>query len=421
MKQSQLFTKTRKESPTDEVSKNAQLLIRAGFVHKEMAGVYAYLPLGFRVLKKIETIIREEMDALGVQETWLTTLQDPELWKKSGRWSDDVVDNWFKSTLKSGSEIGIANTHEEPMAAIVAVHAQSHKDFPLATYQIQTKFRNELRAKSGITRTRELLMKDAYSFAKNEEEFRTQYEAFAAAYLKIFDRLGLGDITFRTVAAGGSFTTGLTDEFQTVSPSGEDTIYIDDEKKLAINEEVLTDENIAKYGLNKSSLRKVTSIEVGNIFPLGTKYSEAMNLFAMSESGEKVPVIMGSYGIGIGRALGTIVDVLSDEKGMVWPENVAPFSVHLVELSGGDATIKAEADKLYGELQKAGIEVLYDDRDVRAGEKFADSDLIGIPYRIVFGKKSTPDAIEVVSRKNGSSTVHSKDEILRGGYAISIS
>lgn len=414
MRQSQLFTKTRKEAPSDEVSKNAQLLIRGGFIRKEMAGVYAYMPLGLRVFRKIENIIREEMNATGAQELLLTTLQDPELWKQSNRWSDDLVDNWFKSELKNGTEVGIANTHEEPMAATIRDYLSSYRDFPVSTYQIQTKFRNELRAKSGIMRVREFVMKDAYSFSTTETEFREAYEHFAEAYERIFARVGLGAHTFRTVAAGGSFTTGLTDEFQTVSDSGEDIIYIDDARKLAINKEVYTDENLLKYGFDKATLREAKSVEVGNIFPLGTKYAEAVGLFYTNEKGERLPVIMGSYGIGLGRLLGTVVDVLADDKGMVWPESVAPFTYHLVDLSQGNEDIKRMADELYTDLVKAGVEVLYDDRDARAGEKFADSDLIGIPYRIIIGKQSTVDAIEVVRRSDGRVTKVSRDAILKG-------
>jgi prolyl-tRNA synthetase len=384
MRQSELFTKTRKEAPKDEVSKNAELLIRGGFIHKEMAGVYAYMPLGLRVLKKIENIIREEMVAIGGQEILMTTLQDPEVWKKSGRWDDSVVDNWFKTKLATGTEIGIANTHEEPITELLTHIVKSKKDLPVYVYQFQTKFRNELRAKSGIMRVREFLMKDLYSFNKSEEEFRDFYEKCANAYLKIFNRVGLGELTYRTAAAGGSFTPGLTDEFQTLSSAGEDTIYVDKEKKIAINKEVFTEENIKKLGLEKGKLVEEKSIEVGNIFPLGTKYPEALGLYFVDENGEKKKVFMGSYGIGLGRLMGTIVETLSDEKGIIWPASVAPFQVHLITL--GDN--KELGDEVYKTLINEKIEVLYDDRDLRAGEKFADADLIGIPTRVIIGDKT---------------------------------
>ena len=312
MRQSELLSKTQKAAPKDEESINAKLLIRAGFVHKEMAGVYTYLPLGFRVLKNIERIVREEMNAIGGQELLMTTLQDPSVWKKSNRWSDEVVDNWFKTKLADGKEIGIANTHEEPLVALLAHHVSSYRDLPLFIYQFQTKFRNELRAKSGIMRTREFIMKDLYSFSRSEEEFKEFYETCAMAYERIFSRVGIGDKTYRTAASGGSFTPGLTDEFQTISSAGEDTIFVDKTKRLAVNKEVYTNEVVSALGLKKQDLVEEKAIEVGNIFPLGTKYSKALGFTYKNEKGEERPVVMGSYGIGLGRLMGTIVEVLSD-------------------------------------------------------------------------------------------------------------
>lgn len=386
MRQSKLFTKTRREAPSDETSKNAQLLIRAGFLHKHMSGVYEYMPLGLRVLKKIEGIIREEMDAIGGQEIQLSTLQDPEIWKKTNRWDDSVIDNWFKSKLANGSEVGIANTHEEPLTSLLCEYINSYKDLPVVIYQFQNKFRNELRAKSGIMRVREFVMKDMYSFSKTEEEFKNFYEKCAAAYLKIFERVGLGGVTFRTVAAGGSFTSGFTDEFQTITDSGEDLIYVDEKRNLAINKEVFSDEIIEKFGLDKSSLREVKAVEVGNIFPLGTKYSEAFNLSYKDEEGNNQIVIMGCYGIGLGRLLGTVADVCSDDKGLVWPEAVAPFKYHLVEIKSQNPEVEKAAREIYEKLGEQNV--LYDDRDLRAGEKFNDADLIGLPYQIVVSEKN---------------------------------
>ena len=412
MKQSTLFTKTRKEAPKDETSKNAQLLIRAGYIHKEMAGVYAFMPLGLRVLKKIENIIREEINVIGGQELSMTALQNPELWKKTNRWDDKVVDNWFKTKLATGTDLGIANTHEEPITEVLAEYVSSYKDLPLYVYQFQTKFRNELRAKSGIMRVREFLMKDLYSFSRNEKEFKDFYELCAKAYEKIFERVGLGEFTYRTVAAGGSFTTGFTDEFQTLSSAGEDIIYVDKKKKFAINKEVYTDENILKFGLEKSDLVEEKSIEVGNIFPLGSKYSDALGLKIKDENGIDQSVIMGSYGIGLGRLMGTIVEVLSDESGIIWPESVAPFKVHLLSL-GTDEKVLSEAKKLYDLLISKNIEVLFDDRDVRPGEKFADSDLIGIPFRVVISLKTIEAGkLEVKERKVKDSQMMTIDELL---------
>ena len=413
MRQSQLFTKTRKEGPKDEVSKNAELLIRAGFIQKEMAGVYDYLPLGLKVLKKIENIIRQEMSIVGGQEFLMTTLQDPEIWQKSGRWDDKIVDNWFKTKLNSGAELGVANTHEEPITNMLLHFIKSYKDLPVYVYQFQTKFRNELRAKSGLMRGREFLMKDLYSFNKTEEDFRKFYESVAEAYMRIFEKVGLGDITFRTLAAGGSFSVGLTDEFQTISNAGEDVIYIDRAKKVAINKEVYNDENISKLGLNKSALEEVKSIEVGNIFPLGTKYSEVLSLTIKDDDGKSKPVVMGSYGIGLGRLMGTVVEVLSDESGIIWPKEIAPFAVHLVRLGVNEKTVSF-AEELYSDLRKRGIDVLYDDRDLRHGEKFADSDLIGIPVRFVISDKTVAEnKIEVKYRTSKDSELMSADEALK--------
>jgi prolyl-tRNA synthetase len=413
MLQSKLFTKTRKEAPKDEVSKNAQLLIKGGFINKEMAGVYDYLPLGLKVLKKIESIIREEMNAIGAQEVLMTTLQDPELWKKTNRWDDKVVDNWFKSKLATGSEIGIANTHEEPMTEMLTHFVNSYKDLPVYTYQFQTKFRNELRAKSGIMRCREFLMKDLYSFDSTEADFKIFYEKCAEAYLRVFKRCGLGDFTFRTVAAGGSFTTGFTDEFQTISTSGEDIIYLDRSKKLAINKEVYNDETIKKFGLDKSKLEEIKSIEVGNIFPLGTRYPDALGLQIKNDKGVSQTVYMGSYGIGLGRLLGTVVEVLSDDKGIVWPASIAPFAVHVLDISNSEKS-KAVTAKLYADLQKAGIEVLCDEREARAGEKFADSDLLGIPWRVIVSEKTIEKGeFEVKERATGTVSMIKETELIK--------
>lgn len=405
MLQSKLFTKTRKEAPSDEVSKNAKLLIRGGFIHKEMAGVYTYLPLGLRVLKKVENIIRKEMNAIGGQEILMTTLQDPSAWEASGRWDDESVDNWFKTKLKNGNELGIANTHEEPLAKLLTDHVHSYKDLPLYIYQIQTKFRNELRAKSGIIRGREFLMKDLYSFSRTEEEHKEFYEKAARAYERIFDRVGLGDITYRTFASGGSFSK-FSDEFQTLSSAGEDTIYVDEEKKIAVNKEVFTDDILSEIGIDKNRLVEKKAIEVGNIFPLGTKYSEAEGLFYRGNDGKDKPIIMGSYGIGLGRVIGTVAEVLSDEKGLIWPESISPFKLHLVGLT--------DAGLVYDGLKKKGIDVLYDDRDMQAGQKFADSDLIGIPYRIVISERNKDTGkFEFTNRISGETKELTQEQLLK--------
>ncbi len=376
-----------------------------------MAGVYDYLPLGLRVFNKIVGIIREEMNAIGGQEVVLSTLQDPELWKKSGRWSDEAVDNWFKTKLKNDAELGLGFTHEEPLTNLARSHIVSYKDLPRYVYQFQTKFRNELRAKSGIMRTREFVMKDMYSFSRSEEEFRQFYEECAVAYMNIFKRVGLGGITYRTFASGGSFSK-FSDEFQTVSEAGEDHIYIDDKKRIAVNKEVYKDEVLKDLGIKKNDLREAKAIEVGNIFPLGTRFSEALGLTYKDENGKQMPVIMGSYGIGPGRLMGTVVEILSDEKGIIWPESIAPYKIHLLSL-GTEKKVISAADGLYKTLTKAGVEVLYDDRDLRAGEKFADADLLGIPYRAVVSTKTiAEDKIELTERKTGHTSKVTAKELL---------
>jgi len=412
MRQSQLFTRTRKSAPKDEVAKNAQLLIRGGFIHKEMAGVYSYLPLGLRVQNNIMRVIREEMNAIGGQEIVLSALQSPAPWKKSDRWRDDAIDVWFKTALKGGGELGLATTHEEPLTALMAEYISSYKDLPRYVYQFQTKFRNELRPKSGVMRSREFIMKDLYSFSRNEQEFREFYEKCAGAYKKIFDRVGIGEKTFRTFASGGTFSR-FSDEFQTICAAGEDTIYVNREKGIAVNKEVYSDEVLSELGIRKEELKEEKAIEVGNIFPLGTRFSDALGLRFKDDTGASVPVVMGSYGIGPGRVMGAIVEVLSDEKGIVWPKEVAPFQAHLVAISGGNKDVIAEADNLHNLLTEHGIETLYDDRDVRAGEKFADSDLIGIPTRLVISEKTIAEGgVEVVSRKTGGTTRVSESAII---------
>ncbi|MDB5225350.1 MAG: putative prolyl-tRNA synthetase, prolyl-tRNA synthetase [Candidatus Adlerbacteria bacterium] len=412
MRQSKLFTKTRREAPKDEVSKNAQLLIRAGYVHKEMAGVYDLLPLGLRTFNKVVGIIREEMNKIGGTELHLSALQDSETWKKTDRWDDEKVDSWFKTSLKTGTELGLGFTHEEPITALMRDHISSYKDLPAYPYQFQTKFRNETRAKSGLMRTREFVMKDLYSFSKNEAEHQKFYDACADAYERVFERVGLGDKTYKTFASGGSFSK-YSHEFQTISAAGEDTIYVSRDRKIAVNKEVYNDEVLADLGLSKSDLAEETSIEVGNIFGLGTRFSEALGLAYKDDSGSDIPVFMGSYGIGPARLMATVAELLSDDKGLVWPEEVAPFRVHLVSLANGNDDVVTEADELYRELTEAGVEVLYDDRDARAGEKFADSDLLGLPLRLVVSEKTlAAGKFECVERASGTTQHKSLSELI---------
>jgi prolyl-tRNA synthetase len=401
MRQSELFTKTRREAPKDEVAKNAQLLIRAGYIHKEMAGVYAYLPLGLRVQEKIKQIVREEMNSIGGQELIMTSLQKKDLWEKTKRWSDDVVDVWFKSQLKAGGEVGFGWSHEEPIAEMMKSYISSFRDLPIFVYQFQTKLRNELRAKSGIMRGREFVMKDMYSFALGEKDHTDFYNKSIEAYKRVFKRAGIGDDTYVTFASGGAFTK-FSHEFQTTAEAGEDTIYINKEKGIAINEEVLSEDTLSTLGVSREDLEKVSSAEVGNIFNFGTQKSEDLELRYKDETGKDIPVWMGSYGIGITRLMGLLVEKFADDKGIVWPESVAPFQIHLIEINSGNPDVHTEAADLYSDLISAGVEVLHDDRDVRAGEKFADSDLIGIPLRVVVSEKTiTEGKYECVHRNNG--------------------
>lgn len=413
MRQSQLFTKTQKEAPSDEQAKNAQLLIRAGFIHKEMAGVYQLLPLGLMVVQNIKQIVREEMKELGTNELIATNLQRKELWERTSRWSDEVVDVWFKSELKSGGEVGLAWSHEEPLADMMKNHVASYKDLPVAIYQFQNKLRNELRAKSGVMRGREFIMKDAYSFAATEEQHNDFYERAKVAYMKCFERLGLGDDTYITFAAGGAFTE-FSHEFQTVCEVGEDICYINKEKGIAINEEVFTEETCAELGVTKDEMVEMKTVEVGNIFNFGRQKATEVGLYFNDESGERTAVWMGSYGIGITRLMGVLVEKFADDKGLVWPWAVAPYQMHLVGLNGDDSEIRDYADGLYAAFTKQGIKVLYDDREARPGEKFADSDLIGMPYRVVVSRKTKEEGLlEVVQRKSGEVKQMSEADIVQ--------
>lgn len=411
MKMSQLFTKTRKDAPKDEVSLNAQLLIRAGFIYKDSAGVYAMLPLGLRVLNKIIDIIREEMNALGAQELLMTSLQRRELWEKTDRWNDELVDVWFKTKLKNGAEVGIAWSHEEQMTEMMQGYISSYRDLPQSIYHFQNKLRNETRAKSGIMRTREFIMKDLYSFSRSDEEHAAFYQRAQEAYLRVFERVGLGEWTFLTFASGGAFAE-FSHEFQTITEAGEDMIYLDRTKKIAVNEEVLRDDVLQKLGLKRDELEELKAAEVGNIFNLGTSKSGPLELNFTAEDGSVKPVIMGSYGIGPARVMGVIVERYADDRGMIWPEGVAPFGVHLVRI-GSDAEVVKQADKLYGELQHDGVEVLYDDRDESAGAKFADADLIGVPVRITVSQRTLEQgSVEWKWRKEDESSLVKLGEVV---------
>ncbi len=411
MRFSTLFTKTRKDAPKDEIAKNAQLLIKAGFIHKEMAGVYSYLPLGKRVQEKIISIVREEMNKIGGQELVMTSLQKREVWEITDRWDDEKVDVWFKSKLKNDTEVGFGWSHEEQITAMMKDYISSYRDLPANVYQFQTKLRNEVRAKSGVMRTREFVMKDLYSYSRTDKEHDEFYNKVIEAYHTIYNRLGIGDSTFLTFASGGAFTQ-FSHEFQTLTEAGEDTIYLHRDKKIAINEEVLTDEVLSQLEMNREELEKVKAAEVGNIFGFGTSKCEQIGLYYSDKDGTQKPVVLGSYGIGITRVIGVIVELFSDEKGLVWPEKISPYTVHLVSLAGEDENVKNRANEVYGQLTAKGIEVLFDDRDdVPAGQKFSDADLIGIPHRIIVSAKSG-EKVEYKARTGNESQLMSLDELI---------
>ncbi|MEI8123710.1 MAG: aminoacyl--tRNA ligase-related protein [bacterium] len=412
MRQSQLLSKTRKDAPKDEVSKNAQLLIRAGFVSKEMAGVYSYLPLGLRVMQKIEDIIRDEMNKLGGTEMKTSIIQSKEVWEKSNRWSDELVDNWFKTKLKNGTEVGLSFTNEEAYANILKQYISSYKDLPVYPYDFKSIFRNEARSKSGVLRGREFYWKALYSFSKDENEHNEFYERSKISYKNIFNRVGIGHLTYISFSSGGTFSK-FSHEFQTITNAGEDTIYVDEKKKIAVNKEVYTDDVLKDLGLDKKDLIEKKAIEVGNIFSLGTKFSEPFDLKYKNEKGEEKIVVMGCYGIGLSRLMGTVVEILSDDKGLVWPTSIAPFLIHLIEISSENEVVRKTAEALYDKLAENGIEVLYDDREARAGEKFNDSDLIGIPFRIVVSEKGIAKGeFEIKERKSGKIEIIKEKDIL---------
>ena len=408
MRLSKNFTRTIKQAPADEVVRNAQLLIRAGYVHKTMAGVYSYLPLGLKVVENIKQIVREEMNKIDSQELVMSTLQSKELWQETGRWSDELVDVWFKSKLQDGTEVGFGWTHEEPIVDLLRNYLKSYKDLPISVYQFQNKLRNELRAKSGIMRGREFVMKDMYSVHASKEDLDKYYNAAIEAYKRCYDRFGIGDETYVTFASGGAFTK-FSHEFQTICDAGEDYIYLHRGKNIAVNEEVL-DDAVKELGIDRSELERVKTAEVGNIFNFGRQKSEEMRLVFTDAEGVEQYAYMGSYGIGITRVMGVIVEKFADDKGLVWPENIAPAKVYLVQIGSQS---RSAADELYQKLQSARIETIYDDRDERPGVKFADAELLGIPYRVTVSDRLLDGGKwEVSTRQTGEQRLLTADELL---------
>jgi len=411
MKISETFIRTTKNLPSDETARNAQLLIQAGYIAKEMAGVYDYLPLGLMVIENIKSIVRQEMNKLGAGEILMSSLQNKDVWQKSGRWSDEVVDVWFKSNLKNGSEIGLGWSHEEPLMALMNKYVNSYKDLPIAVYQFQTKLRNELRSKSGLMRGREFIMKDMYALSKDQAELDSFYNKSQIAYMNVFKQLGIGSDTYLTYASGGSFTK-FSHEFQTVLDSGEDIIYVDRDRRVAINQEVYSPEVVKHLKLKATSLDKVKAAEVGNIFNFGRIKGEQMDAFYSDDNNIKHPIYLSSYGIGVSRLMGVIADKYNDEKGLIWPIEITPALVYLISI-GGDSETKL-ANKLYNVLTEAGVTVIYDDRYVRPGEKFADADLLGIPWRVVINSETlTNNKFELKQRTSDKTELISTEGFLK--------
>ncbi len=409
MKQSQLFTKIFKEAPADAEAINAKLLLRAGYIDQLTAGVYTYLPLGLRVLRKIQNIIREEMNAIGGQEVLMPALTPKKVWQDTGRW--DEIDVLFRLKGAGGKEYALAATAEDVVTPLVKKFASSYKDFPIFVYQISDKFRNEPRAKAGILRGREFNMKDLYSFHLSEEDFVNFYEKIKEAYLRIYNRCGLEVMIAK--ASGGDFTKRFSHEFQVVTPAGEDEIYIDKSAGEILNKEIVPENewgNLDKYEIKKT-------IEVGNIFPLESKFTDAIGYTAIGQDNQPCKVIMGSYGIGPSRVMGAIVEVHHDDKGIVWPKSVAPYQVHLLSLNGKGEEMKSVfhfAESIYQDLKNAGIEVLWDDReDVSAGMKFAEADLLGLPLRLVISAKTIEkQAVEWKERNKNDVYFVSSDKLI---------
>lgn len=403
MRYSQLFGKTSKTTAGDAESVNAKFLTQGGFIVKQMAGVYNYLPLGLRVLTKIQNIIREEMNASGANEVLMPTLTLEENYAASGQ---DKIDILFHLEGHGGTKLVINQSHENVVTPLAKLFTFSHRDLPLAVYQIQNKFRNEPRAKSGLLRGREFNMKDLYSFHATDDDFKEYYEKMKGVYFKVYERLGLGEQVVLAFASGGVFSR-YSHEFQALADIGEDTIYLCAKCRVAVNKEVYSEQNTCP-NCGNVNLQERRAIEVGNIFNLQTRFTDAFNFKYKDETGQDQPVKMGCYGIGVSRLMGALVEIFHDDKGIKWPHAVAPYHVHLISLATDENdSVHTEALKLYNDLLKEGIEVLFDDRlGVRAGEKFADADLIGIPQRVVVSKKTLEkNCVEIKARSSETATL----------------
>lgn len=410
MRYSKLFGKTIKDAPRDATLTSHKLLYRGGFIRESTAGRYYFLPLGLRVQQKIQKIIKEEMDASGAQEILTPILHPIELWKETNR-TKSVGFELMVIKDRNKTEFVLGGTAEEMIVELARKFQVSYKDLPFNVYQFSTKFRDELRARGGLLRLREFVMKDAYSFHATEEDFKKEYEKMTKAYVQIFEKMGLKAI--KTESDNGYIGGEYSHEFQVVCKTGEDEIIYCTGGDFSQNAEISKVEAGKACDLGHGPLEKVKSIEVGNIFQLGYHYSSKMkDAVFTDQNGSKKPFYMGCYGIGLARTLATIVEIHHDERGIIWPSSVSPFQAHLVTINKQQLTSN-KADKIYEELQKAGVEVLYDDReDVSAGAKFADADLIGIPVRLVVSEK-TGDRIELKKRSEDKTELLNKEEILK--------
>lgn len=402
MRYSHLFAKTNKTAPADADSTNARLLIQGGFVDQLAAGIYTFLPLGLRVLNKIKAIVREEMEAVGGQEVLMPALIPKAPWETTKRW--DSIDVLYKLTGAGDKEFALGPTHEEVVTPLVQAFVKSYKELPVAVYQIQDKFRNEARAKSGLLRGREFSMKDMYSFHTSSEDLEQYYDKVALQYTHLFQRMGLDAI--KTEASGGVFSK-YSHEYQVATPFGEDLIYVCDACRWSVNREIAEVKDGDACPKCSGKIVETKAIEVGNIFKLSTRFADDFGFTVAGEDDKALQVWMGCYGIGMSRLMGSVVEVSHDERGIIWPKSVAPFTVHLVSLGSKDPTAMERttqaASDLYDELTKAGIDVLWDDRvGVSAGEKFADADLIGVPLRVIVSEKSLAQSSVEWKERSGS-------------------
>jgi prolyl-tRNA synthetase len=431
MRLSAYFLPTLKETPTEAQIVSHRLMLRAGMIRQSSAGIYSWLPLGLKVLRKIEQIVREEQNAINCHEVLMPTIQPADLWRQSGRY-DDYGPEMLRIRDRHGRDMLYGPTNEEQITEIFANSIRSYKDVPKLLYHIQWKFRDEVRPRFGVMRGREFLMKDAYSFDLDKEGARDSYNKMFVSYLKTYERLGLKAIPMS--ADTGPIGGDMSHEFLILAETGESEIACHNEflnnnwldgvdaesnlekvvhtftEKYAATDEMRDDKVEKSLGIDLVTAR---GIEVGHIFYFGDKYSSKLGAVVTGPNGEEVSVEMGSYGIGVSRLVGAIIEASHDDNGIIWPESVTPYMVGLINLRYGDDACTNACDDIYSSLNEAGVEVLYDDRDKKAGVKFANMDLIGLPWQIIIGPKGVKDGIvEFKNRKTGVSVVLSPADAL---------